>query len=111
MKSVASAALMVAALANAVPSTSALHPAIARLGLKEADLTGAGRESSSSHTRMAGSLREAPDRSSKEWREMAARCRSLAEWNPEGRAILIGLAEEYEERAARAEDGKREAKE
>jgi hypothetical protein len=39
MKSVASAALVFAALANAVPSTSALHPAIARLGIKEADLT------------------------------------------------------------------------
>jgi hypothetical protein len=96
----ASAALVLAALANAVPTPAALHPERARISLKEADITGAGRETPAARSRAAATASDDPARrSARDWRELAERCRNLAHWNPESRAVLIGLAEEYERRA------------
>jgi hypothetical protein len=102
-------ALVLAAFVNAVPTAAALHPETARIGLKEADITGTGREVSRAAKRISGAARDDSfGHSSREWREMAARCRNLARWNPESHAALISLAEEYEKRAERAETRERQ---
>jgi hypothetical protein len=105
--SCASVAVMLAALVNAVPSDAALHPAKARIGMKEADITGTGAERSAAKKRSEANQRDsAGNRSPQEWRAMAARCRNLAQWiDPEHRGVLLSLADEYEARADRKESG------
>jgi hypothetical protein len=100
-----SLAILLASLANAVPSQAALHPAAARCGLKEADITGSGFEVPHDRVTCGHSGSDRPDaKIIREWRAMAARCRSLAAWqNDGGREALIKLAEEYEARATRVE--------
>jgi hypothetical protein len=109
MRSAFTSALVVAALINAVPSKAALHPETARCGLNESDLSGSGFEMKRGRT-ADGNSRDARSEAAliREWRAMAARCRSLAEWQNDGaREILLGLADEYEARAARAEKAAR----
>jgi hypothetical protein len=103
--SYASVVVMLAALVNAVPSDAALHPAKARIGLKESDITGTGSERSAARKRSEANARDgAGSRSAQEWRAMAARCRNLAQWiDPEHRGVLLALAEEYEARAEHKE--------
>jgi hypothetical protein len=96
--------VVAAALANALPSPGALHPRLSSpVGLVEADLTGAGSETSCAKSTQ-GNARDDSAKDVREWREMAARCRNFARWlNPEHREVLLRLAEEYEMRAERAE--------
>ena len=99
----ASAVIVFAGLINAVPSDAALHPAKARIGMKEADITGTGSECRTTKRRGEANARDdAASRSAQEWRAMAARCRNLAQWiDPEHRGVLLALADEYEARADR----------
>jgi hypothetical protein len=90
-----SVAIVAAALINAVPSQSALHPNKSRIGLSEGDITGSGMESPET-VRTQGS-RRASARTAADWRALAAQCRSLAEWlNADQRESLLGLAEDYD---------------
>jgi hypothetical protein len=93
--------LFIASLINAVPSNEAFHPSRARCDLLEADLTGSGREAATSAA-LRSSVRG--DEAGRDWRTMAQRCRSLAEWHTGySRDVLLRLAEEYDRRAARGE--------
>jgi hypothetical protein len=107
-----SAALVIAAaLANALPSPTALHPRLSSpVGLNEHDLTGTGAEKGCT-TNGAGNTRDREAaKNAREWREMAARCRNFARWlDPEHRDVLLRLADDYESRAARAEERKSQA--
>jgi hypothetical protein len=102
----ATAAIVVAALVNTVPSKAALFPATARCGVNEADICGSGfevRRDRTVHGHSNGDRQREAD-IGREWRALAARCRSLAEWqNDEARKVLLALADEYEARAKRAE--------
>lgn len=99
----ATAAVAIAAVVNTAPSKSALHPATAKCGLNEADLSGSGFEVRRVRTAYGHSRGEKSDTDLvNEWRAMAARCRDLARWqNAEARNVLLQLAEEYDERAKR----------
>jgi hypothetical protein len=93
--------IIAAALVNAFPSTAAVHPTSRNIGFSEGDLSGSGKELA------RGRQRSASDRdnsgSSRSWLEMAARARNLAQWiDPQHRAVLLKLADEYEARARRA---------
>jgi hypothetical protein len=95
--------IVAAALANAAPSSAAVHPTSRNIGFSEGDLSGSGKEMA------RGRQRSAIDRedrgSSRSWLEMAARARNLAQWiDPQHRGVLLNLAEEYEARARRAAD-------
>jgi hypothetical protein len=98
-------AVLAAAFVNGVPSKAAQHPEIARCGLNEADHAGSGREIEQERCARGNSGGERSAASvAREWRALAARCRSLAEWQNDGaREILLRMAEEYELRAERAE--------
>jgi hypothetical protein len=98
------ALVIAAALANGLPSASALHPRLSSpVGLTENDLTGRGVECEATRN-PRGSTRGDGAKSAREWREMAARCRNFARWlDPEHRDVLLRLADEYDGRAARAE--------
>jgi len=99
------ALLATAALVNAIPSASALNPRKAHIGFKEADICGIGSERRAGTKRAAANSRDdLTKRAAQEWREMADRCRNLAQWiDPEHRSVLLTLADEYEARAERAE--------
>ncbi len=99
--------LLAAALVNGVPSDPAFHPARAVCDLNEADLSGSGLETAGGRRVVAASQRDDDgDHDAHGWRAMAARCRNLAAWqNQEARATLLRLADEYEARARRLEDG------
>ena len=100
------AATLTGALLNAVPSPAALNPRLAVLGLNEGDIAGSGMEVQSVR-RSAANSRESThrDKTAREWREMAARCRNLARWlDADQRATLAQLADEYEARAIAAEN-------
>ena len=101
----ATAAVVVAALVNTVPSKAALRPATAKCGVSESDLSGSGLEARQFRAAHGNSRGDRADASLvREWLAMAARCRSLAEWqNDEARKVLLSLADEYEARAHRAE--------
>jgi hypothetical protein len=98
-------AVLAAAFINSVPSKAALHPQVARCGLNEGDLSGSGREVEQERPARANSRGERPEAAvAREWRALAARCRSLAEWQNDGaREILLRMAAEYETRADHAE--------
>ena len=98
-------AVLAAAFVNGVPSKAALHPEIARCGLNESDLSGSGREIERERSAQCNSGGERAIASlAREWRAMAARCRSLAAWQNDGaREVLLRMAAEYETRAERAE--------
>jgi hypothetical protein len=102
--------VLLAALANALPSSAALHPRLkSAVGFNEHDLAGTGAETNCGKL-TAGNARGEAAKSAREWREMAARCRNFARWlDPEHRDVLLRLADEYEGRANRAEDPKPQA--
>ena len=101
----ATAAVLIAAITNPVPSRAAVHPDTARCGLNEGDLCGSGFEVRRDRATYGNSCGDRPDPNLiREWREMAARCRDLARWQNAGaRDVLLKLAAEYEARAERAE--------
>lgn len=102
--------VIAAALANSLPSPAALHPRLTSpVGLSEYDLSGTGAEAGCGKS-VAGNMRGDAAKDAREWREMAARCRNFARWlDPEHRDVLLRLADEYESRAARAEERKSQA--
>lgn len=105
-----SATLVIAALANGLPSQAALHPRLSSpVGLNEHDLAGTGTEMGQERN-TAGNGRGESAKNAREWREMAARCRNFARWlDPEHRDVLLRLADEYESRANRAEESRPQA--
>ena len=96
-------------VANGSPSPMALHPRLASpVGFSEYDLTGTGKEIVPPKT-VGGNARGEAGKSAREWREMAARCRNFARWlDAEHRDVLLRLADEYDDRAGRAEERKGE---
>ena len=95
--------IVAAALVSAAPSPAAVHPTSRNIGFAEGDLSGSGEELA------RGRQRSAIDRDdrgpSRSWLELAARARNLAQWiDPEHRAVLLKLADEYEARARRVAD-------
>jgi hypothetical protein len=70
-----------------------------------APLSGLGNEAPNSKKKCAGSTRdEAAAAKVREWRELAVRCRNLAEWTTGAdKQVLLGMAEDYEARARRME--------
>jgi hypothetical protein len=105
-----SATLVIAAMANALPSQAALHPRLTSpVGLNEHDLSGTGTEMGGARSTV-GNARDASAKNAREWREMAARCRNFARWlDPEHRDVLLRLADEYDSRANRAEESRPQA--
>jgi hypothetical protein len=99
--------LLIVAMISAVPSNTAFHPLRAQaLGdLAEEDISGSGREAPEpDRARQASERDETAAKTGRYWRAMAQRCRSLATWqNQDARAVLLRLAEEYEERARAAD--------
>jgi hypothetical protein len=95
--------IVATALVSAAPSPAAVHPTSRNIGFSEGDLSGSGKELASARQRSA-SDRDSSG-SSRSWLELAARARNLAQWiDPQHRAVLLKLAEEYEARARRAGD-------
>jgi hypothetical protein len=93
--------ILAAALVNAAPSSAAIHPTSRNIGFSEGDLSGSGKELARARQRSAVDR----DATSRSWLEMAARARNLAQWiDPQHRAVLLKLADEYEARARRAGD-------
>jgi hypothetical protein len=101
--------MLAGAVINAVPSRAALHPTPRSPGFVEADIAGSGGERARGKRNQKNG-REDDARGAQEWREMAARCRSYARWlDPEHRETLLQLADEYDQRARRAEERDRNA--
>jgi hypothetical protein len=103
--------VLVASLANGVPSRAELFPTHGIGSITEDDLTGSGYETSEGDVRADGAARDdVPDspraKIARQWRDMAARARRQAHLldEPE-RTHLLDLAQQYEARAKRLEDG------
>jgi hypothetical protein len=92
-----------AALSNAMPSRAALHPRLGPIGFLEADICGARSETLPARS-VQKNERGDKARSARDWRDLASRCRSYARWlDPDQRGVILKLADEYDERAARLE--------
>lgn len=100
--------IVMAGLANAVPSNGALNPRTAVLDLTEEDLTGSGRETRGGALQLRAAANDNADANvsdARRWRNLAARARRAAGWvGVRDEALLTRLAEEYEARARLAED-------
>jgi hypothetical protein len=98
------ALLLLSGWINAVPAAWAVLPDRHALGFMEVDISGLGNEGAKAKKKCAGSSRDNAAAKVREWREMAARCRNLAQWTTGAdQDVLLGMAEEYEARARRIE--------
>lgn len=99
--------ILMAGVANAVPSSGALNPRAAVLDLTEEDLSGSGRETRSGAPQLRAATNDTADAdvaAARRWRNLAARARRAAGWvGLRDEALLTRLAEEYEARAKAAE--------
>jgi hypothetical protein len=99
--------ILLAGLANAVPSYGALNPRAAILDITEEDLSGSGRETRNGAPQLRAAANDNADADvadARRWRNLAARARRAAGWvGVRDEALLTRLAEEYEARARQAE--------
>jgi hypothetical protein len=97
---------VLAAFVNPVPSRAMLHPIRWRNDPVVDDIMGSGFEHRDAGRALTRAACEEPleRKVARQWRDLAARVRRLAALSGEAeRARLMGLAEQYEERARRWE--------
>jgi hypothetical protein len=76
----------------------------------EVDITGVSGEQEPKKRRLGNAHGGEPASLARQWRDMAARCRNLAQWlNEADREVLLRMADEYEARARRIDQRQEKA--